>query len=305
MKAGRLVRNGEPARAVHCSYEFLPGKIYPGGVAEDDEDFVLDWTGSTANRRFMVQPGAMVWIRVREQVSMPSDLCGLWLQTNTLSRKGLLLINTSLVEPGYDGPLSCHFVNFGKSAVEIYPDTPLVKLLFLKLDASATEPFKRVLDRYDEMVAGLAAHGAKSFLQVSEMSAGLEMARKLAEQGLKNIAELESTKLKSQLELDARQRRLDEIELFKKDVGGYLKRAFGYAFGAIVILGLINYGVQWLGKFASDEAIDQRVERALGKRVTIPGVLVPPQLPSASPSFPSSATLVPAMPSADVNRTQP
>ncbi len=303
MGRGRLIKGGELARAVHCSYEFVPGKIYPGGLTESDKDFVVDWTdGAAANRRFLVHPGAMVWIRVREQVCMPNDVCGLWLQTNTLSRKGLLLINASLVEPGYEGPLSCHFVNFGKAPVEIYPHTALAKLLFVKLDREAAEPFKKVLDRYDEMIAGLAAHSAKSFLQVTEMASRLEAAREAAEKTIKERADTEFQRLKGQLDNDSQKRRMDESSEIKKDITDYLKKTFGWVAAAIVLFGLLNAGAQWVGSKlgGTDEAIDQRIERALAKHVVIgvpaasnplPGPAAPvAPVPTASSSPPSPAT---------------
>lgn len=258
-------------RAVHCTYEFRPAKIYPGGVNDSGRDFVVDWTsGPTENRRYLVQPGAMVWIRVRESVAMPNDACGLWLQTNTLSRKGLLLINTSLVEPGYCGPLSCHFVNFGKIAVEIYAETALAKLLILKLDVAAAEPFEKAPVRYDEMIAGLAAQSAKSFLQVSEISARFEESRQRAEDDLKRAADAEFQKLRDKLEVDSQKRRLDESEAIKKDVGSFTKKTLGGAFAVILVLGGIDMGIQWFQKkLSGDEAIDQRVERALARHVTL------------------------------------
>lgn len=295
MGGGRLVKGGDVARAVHCSYEFLPAKIYPGGLTENDAAFVVDWTdGAIGNRRFLVQPGAMVWIRVREQVCLPDDVCGLWLQTNTLSRKGLLLINTSLVEPGYEGPLSCHFVNFGKAPVEIYPETALAKLLFLKLDRGAAQPFNKVLDHYDEMIAGLAAHSSKSFLQVTEMASRLETARKAAEDAIKERADTEFQRLKGQLDNDSQKRRMDESTEVKKDITDYLKKTFGWIVAAIVVLGLLNAGTQWIGSkmSGSDDAIDQRIERALAKHVMI-SVQAAPSAPAtaatAEPSAPDAA----------------
>lgn len=299
MGRGRLIKGGDVARAVHCSYEFLPAKIYPGGLTENDAAFVVDWTdGTTANRRFLVHPGAMVWIRVREQACLPDDICGLWLQTNTLSRKGLLLINMSLVEPGYEGPLSCHFVNFGKAPVEIYPETALAKLLFLKLDKDAAQPFKKVLDRYDEMIAGLAAHSAKSFLQVTEMAGRLETARKAAEDAIKERADTEFQRLKGQLDNDSQKRRMDEATEVKKDLTGYLKKTFGWIVAAIVFLGILNAGTQWIGSkvTGNDDAIDQRIERALAKHVMI-NVQAAPSAPATfATAVPSALGSAPAPP---------
>jgi deoxycytidine triphosphate deaminase len=47
----------------------------------------------------------MVWIRTRDKVKIPNDMVGFWWQTNTLSRQGLMLVNMSMVEPGYEETL--------------------------------------------------------------------------------------------------------------------------------------------------------------------------------------------------------
>src|SRR5215471_3774604 len=123
-----------------CSYQFRPGVIVPTG-SDDPESCARNWTGSTrAGDLYVVKPGDLVWVRTIESVSMPPDICAFWWQTSRLSRKGLMLVNMSMVEPGYQGPLACLFMNFGKKPVILDPDTVIAKLVFNRLGAPAQTP---------------------------------------------------------------------------------------------------------------------------------------------------------------------
>src|SRR6266851_3819687 len=94
MKKGELILDGDESRIRSCHYEVTPGKIIRTGDVED-RDQVVDWTDVEAHRADIepVLPGAMVWMRTRERVKMPHDVCAFWWQTNTLSKQGLMLVN--------------------------------------------------------------------------------------------------------------------------------------------------------------------------------------------------------------------
>jgi deoxycytidine triphosphate deaminase len=101
--AGNLVPGGDTACISECSYSFRPGR---GFIAGDDTDPV-EFQTAVGPTRLTVHPGKMVWIRTRDKVKFPNDMVGFWWQTNTLSRQGLMLVNMSMVEPGYEGDLAC------------------------------------------------------------------------------------------------------------------------------------------------------------------------------------------------------
>lgn len=170
-----LLIGGDQSRIGAFMYYFVPGKIFPSGL--DDTGSAkspIDWTkkvvhawpGETA---YVVNPGSLVSLRTRELVMMPNDLCGLWYQTDSLARHGLLLVNMSTVPPGYEGPLTCTFVNFGKKSVPITPSTNVAKLLFLPLDAATSRSARRREERdYDSSLADMAREFPVSFLQISD-----------------------------------------------------------------------------------------------------------------------------------------
>jgi deoxycytidine triphosphate deaminase len=134
---GELVPGGDLAFATECSYSFVPGSAFLAGST----DIPLEFPGLDGKASVVVRPGEMIWIRTRDSVAIPNDIVGFWWQTNTLSRKGLMLINMSMVEPGYKGDLACLFGNFGKGDVLISPRTFIAKMVFAELNGGVFHPF--------------------------------------------------------------------------------------------------------------------------------------------------------------------
>jgi len=123
-----LVPKGNPSSATHCSYEFTAAQMLRGGAPR---------ALPISKRGTVIKPAQLVWITACEEISVPSDMVGLWIETQTFGREGLLLLNISLIEPGYKGPLSAVLVNFGKKPVPIFPHTKIAKVIFLSLDDDA------------------------------------------------------------------------------------------------------------------------------------------------------------------------
>lgn len=295
MQAGNLVI-GDERQAVHCSYEFLPGKIYPGGQQPDGQH-VIDWTDAAtrpADARYTIEPAAVVWVRAQHTVKLPNNVCGLWIKTNTLSRQGLMLINSSLVEPGYEGHLSCNFVNFGKSPVYLTPDKPIAKLLFLKLDGDALVPFETRFPKYDTMISETASHGPSTFLQISDVAATLEEERTKALEEIEKhtrerIVSLDNEKrlLLADAALELKKGRDKELESLKTDFDKYFKKALSVGVVAILAVAAVSWLSDWFrGKFSHDNLgkadIETLVEKEVAKRMQALQVLAPAQ-PSQSP----------------------
>ncbi len=235
--AGKLVSSASLGMVSECSYQFRAGKIFTGGHSGQ----VIDWTDNADHGDFKIEPGAMVWIRMREGVTLPPDICAFWGQTNKLSRKGIMLANMSLVEPGYSGPLACLFVNFGKNTVVIRDDTPMAKLLFLRTDGTtAGSPVGVDLKSYDGDLRETAVNGAGSFLRLDELSTELNVKK---------------------------QEILDDIA---SDAPKALRRAFVYAALGLFLLTVALGVVPWLQSLVQPnlassitDAVDKRLlERA-------------------------------------------
>jgi deoxycytidine triphosphate deaminase len=169
IKAGELVLGGDPKYAKHCSYEFRPGRIVFGGTSPDNRPIAVDFLAPGATTA-SVLPTAVVWVRTLERVKIPPNMVGLWVQTNSLSRQGLLLLNTTLVEPGYEGFLTAHLVNLGTQPAILGSETIISKVLFFQLDADASSLVDGgAFGNYDAFVDGLALRSSASFLRIAEL----------------------------------------------------------------------------------------------------------------------------------------
>lgn len=255
-KFSQLIREGDVDRVRGCAYSFVAGKIFPSPQPEHPaQRTVVDWTSMDVSAwpgedAYEICPGELVSLRTRESVKMPADVCGIWNQTDSLSREGLMLVNLSAVPPGYEGHLTCTFVNFGKNRVRIQPDTRVAKLMFLSLDV-AVNKLSGVWEtrKYDSKIAKMASESPATFLQISEQSRAL---KELIADGAAKIK-----KITEDLGIDASRELASKLteakDDFKKsaeiDMRGVVFKAAPLALCAIALL---TVG-QWLAtKFLTD-----------------------------------------------------
>jgi hypothetical protein len=80
-----------------------------------------------------------------------------------------MLLNASIVEPGYEGPLSCFLVNFSAHRVALRPDGPIAKVVFHSLTQSPVKPQPQVISplQYRQELAEHAKLYHRSFLDVA------------------------------------------------------------------------------------------------------------------------------------------
>lgn len=261
IEAGKLVRDANAQRAEHCSYEFAAGRIYFGGTdSSQTEAKTIDLVTDTS-RTAMIQPGALVWIRSRETVVMPNDKVGVWIQTNTLSRKGLLLLNMSLVEPGYEGFLTAVFVNFGKIAVPIDSQTKIAKLMFLCMDKAAKVCLSRIEPvAYDSNTLATAAAAPSTFIRIEEFLPDFEKAEKGA---IDNI-DAAVKKATAETATETKNAVLADTKAFLwKASGGFLAGAalffVGMTFLYFTVFPVsVNYAKEW--STIADESVKRMVD---------------------------------------------
>jgi hypothetical protein len=215
----------------------------------------------------------MIWIRTHERVKIPTDLVGFWWQTNSLSRKGLMLVNMSMVEPGYEGDLACLFVNFAKSTIVISPTTAIAKMVFMTLQGAVQTPFTGAVSRsrYDDALRQLAIDQPKSFLQIAELSTELGNAKATA------IADIQRGAAESRALAQTEIAGIKEsaVSEFKKDIPSAVRNSFGIALAAFAVLSLVSVGVDYAkGRLFPDvkDIARSEAEAVLRERVTVQGM---------------------------------
>ncbi|MBV8367949.1 MAG: hypothetical protein JO036_03280 [Candidatus Eremiobacteraeota bacterium] len=143
---------------IHADRAFSPetGKeIVLGG------DNPLFWT---------IAPAQALVLKTVERVRFPRDLMGMYTQLNRWSLQGLSLMNASLIEPEYEGPLSCQLVNFSNQSLSIKHGVAISKLTFHQV-APATTSRRVVADdaKYDADLSASAAAQPSSFLDIAKV----------------------------------------------------------------------------------------------------------------------------------------
>jgi deoxycytidine triphosphate deaminase len=255
MAAGNYLIGGDPAQVRHCAYRFTAAKIFTPGTS----GAVVNWESPPADASYSLAPGAIVWVRASARVKMPPDVCAFYHQTNGLSRKGVMLVNSSMVEPGYEGPLACLFVNFGKEPVLLHPTTTVAKLIFFRLDHSAGQLFPESVGSasYDGELRDTAARAPGSFLQVGDLATSLDKQKDDAVSEIKTAAEAA---------------RKDELGLLKSDVKGAMQRTFGIALLALgVVITVLNVSawIQEKVRPSWEKDIQDRVEAEVRHQSTV------------------------------------
>lgn len=255
--AGGLVIGGDPNSADASSYEFRAGAIIRTG--DDPSSSLVDWAGDdTGTAVYSVAPGELVWVRTSETVDMPDDLCAFWWQTNRLSRLGLMLINMTMVEPGYKGPLACLFANFGQRHVEITRDTVVARLVFFDLNRSAERPFSRRMtpSEYDRALVTSATSAPRKFLDLESLSGDVK--RQLDEA----VALLDRRKehLTQDLERAAAKAGEDATKTFTDDTKGTMLRATGWGLAAVALLTVASLAAGWIKNQVTPTPDDVRTQ---------------------------------------------
>ena len=132
---------------------------------------VRNWVAgsSKAKKCFVLEPADTMIIITKEILNMPEDLCATYGQLNRLANRGLMILNTSVVEPGYSGPLSCVLVNFSSQRLALIHGESIAKLNFHTLQGKPDSLFSGKFDHeaYEQLASQNAINLPKSLLDIS------------------------------------------------------------------------------------------------------------------------------------------
>jgi deoxycytidine triphosphate deaminase len=280
-----LVPGGVKERVSGCGYDCTAGKVFSTGERPGlGSNLAKDWTGVVGGGdSYQVKPGDMVWVRTRDAVKLPADIWAFWWQTNSQSRKGLMLVNMSMVPPGYQGMLACLFVNFGKDPVLLTPSTVVARLVFAQLDRGGEDAKATgLLDKgsesvvpYDNDVHEAALRAPASFLGVGQLARDLDQDFARHERNLSRVAAAAISRGKEELGTAADGFRKSQLDELQKDAKGFFTRSIGWAGLALGLLTLASLASNWIltrQKEATSEldlALSKAVEREVAKRMVL------------------------------------
>jgi deoxycytidine triphosphate deaminase len=168
----KLLRGYDDNNIRYCGYELRLGKVVSPKTGKVGSFATkpgwLQKKFFSATKCLVLNPSEMVLVITKEIVHLPTDLCATYGQLNRLANKGLMILNTSIVEPGYDGPLSCVLVNFSSQQLALSPDEPIAKVNFhLVQGAPALLQTKISCEKYEDSASKNATALPKSLLDVA------------------------------------------------------------------------------------------------------------------------------------------
>jgi deoxycytidine triphosphate deaminase len=122
---GLIASNFDPKSLRDSGYDLriatLMKKSSKSGLVEDfDEDVNLP-------------PQGIVAAVSIEELKLPNDVCAYASVKTSLCREGILAINTGVIDPGWEGPLSSLLLNFGNESYALRPGDTFVRLTFHRI----------------------------------------------------------------------------------------------------------------------------------------------------------------------------
>jgi deoxycytidine triphosphate deaminase len=142
-------------------------KLRIGKVIEPD-------TGKIINKSchgYVLRPNEIVIIESQESFKIPSEIAASYTGLYSTSSRGLMLINASMVEPAYEGKLSCFVVNFSSKKIIIAEGDVIARLTFHKLNQVPSPLHQEIIsdDDYLKKLRHDAFLYNKSFLDIDGM----------------------------------------------------------------------------------------------------------------------------------------
>lgn len=143
---------------------YMHGKIFPEDKAKRNSGF------DVVNYRYELRPNELVIFQTREQVKMPMNLAASYSALDSIAKEGILLINASIVEPGYEGFLSGVLLNFSSRTFLIRPDHEIVKINFYEVKGDVRNTLNEQLgDLYTEKLLEKSKNYTQTFLDVERL----------------------------------------------------------------------------------------------------------------------------------------
>jgi deoxycytidine triphosphate deaminase len=171
-----LLKNHDLTKLHNSAYSLRVGSVFlPKTGFHELEPQV---SGRGKRDYWILGPSECLIIQTKEELCLDNSLSAYYAPLNRLAQKGVMLLNASVVEPGYSGPLSCFLVNFSAQDVEISKDQEIAKITFHRLDSPVTSFQPSTIDsvKYGVELSKSARGFHETFLDMS----GVESRAKVA-----------------------------------------------------------------------------------------------------------------------------
>lgn len=191
----RLISDFNEGSLKHCSYKLRLGKLIQPGTSilfDKTGNQSLNWVQRgvvwlsdkvlprqsgrefaefrLSNNTYVLKPNELIFFQTKEKISLPMNIAASYSALDSIAKQGLLLINASVVEPGYEGFLSGVLLNFSSKSFMLKPEMEIVKINFMKIDAEVEAKLTESSgDKYTENLQKMAQLYDKTFLNIERL----------------------------------------------------------------------------------------------------------------------------------------
>ena len=110
-----------------------------------------------------------------EIINLPDYLCADYSIKNSLAQQGLMLLNASIILPGYKGNLSCFLVNFSDKTIKLAKDESIARIIFCKISKpDKVSPLEITSQKYQANLEKSATLFSSTFLNINEIESRIE-----------------------------------------------------------------------------------------------------------------------------------
>lgn len=136
----QMISSFEPLSLKNSSYKIRVGEIIVPSTGEFVEG---------VQKSYVLEPSEIIIVQSKEKFKIPQNITASYSGLFSMSNKGILLINSSMIESGYEGFASCYLVNFSAEKVIIKEDQAIAKINFFELKNNPINPYNEIITDYD------------------------------------------------------------------------------------------------------------------------------------------------------------
>jgi dCTP deaminase len=96
------------------------------------------------NEYFMIRPGEFILASAKSYLKIPDNIVGLIEGKYSVGRQGLLIQNTGIIDPGYEGKVTLELFNITQSNIYIKPGEKIAQIMLLRIDKHASNPYNKI-----------------------------------------------------------------------------------------------------------------------------------------------------------------
>lgn len=139
-------------------------KIRIGSIIEPNSGIII----KEDNDGYVLNSNEVVIIESLESLKLPSNISVSYTSLYSISSKGILLINASMIEPAYEGKLSCFIVNFSSQKKIITKGECIARLTFYQVTQTPQPLYSEKISsiKYTNMLIKDSANYNRSFLDI-------------------------------------------------------------------------------------------------------------------------------------------